>query len=172
MAYLIKKTNPTMTWTTEQNTNLYIKDVKDFNFGDYEGDLMKMLDDAVEDINFCISAEWSGDRIDENDEWGWGWNEEAKDNIDGIVDRVLWGKVEDLKIYECEAFIAEFGMYQALSQARELEIAYGDLHLEKSWRMVVYAILKTGIDLGDDVKEVDEKDFEKIVMRSDESDDE
>ena len=65
-------------------------------------------------------------------------------------------------------------MYQALSQARELEIAYGDLHMEKSWKMIVYAILKTGIALSDDVSEVDEENFEEIFKKSktDESDDE
>ena len=146
-SFIIKKNSDDY---AEQNSDIYERLYDNYTI-DADAKLNAILDAVIWDINFCARAE-QGTMFNNNEVYGFGY--ESVDAIDEITDRCVNSSVEKLKTADCEALVMEVGVYKSLEIARDWSCDYRQLRMEKDWRRVVYALIRSGIGITDWIEEV------------------
>ena len=168
-AYIIRKNAEDY---CDQNTDIYEYGNTDYSL---ENDdlLYAICEVAIDDINLVSRAEYGTGFIN-NNEYAFGYAD--VDKIDEIVNRCINRAVEKLTIAECEALIAEAGIYRAFEIAREWSCDFMDLSKDKDWRRVIYSLIQSQLSFTNWIIDVsvevfDAIDGEKETDEADETED-
>ena len=163
-SYIIKKNAEDH---TDQNTDIYEYGNTDYTLENDEL-LYAICNDAICDINLVARAEY-GTEFMNNKVYAYGYSDiEA---IDEIVDRCINKAVEKLKIPDCEAIIAESGIYRVLEIAREWSCNYRQLSMDRDWRKVIYALIQSQLSFCNWIEDVSLDVFNAINGDTDGTDD-
>ena len=154
-AYIIKKNAE---YFDEQNTDIYEYGNSDYTL---ENDdlLCEICWIAIDDINFVARAE-HGTSFMNNKVYAYGYAD--VDAIDEIVDRCINNAVEKLTIAECEALIAEVGIFRAFEIAREWCCDFMDLSKDKDWKRVIYSLIQSQLSFTNWIEDVSADVFNAI----------